>query len=81
MKLPPPLDDGAVIDNVGDWAANKHHFLYRYVDAFTTAMRNKNWSGLYYVDLFAGPGILRLRKSGRLDWGSPLIAAQSRYPF
>jgi three-Cys-motif partner protein len=80
LDLPSPEDDGFLIDDVGDWAAHKHHFLFRYLDAFTTAMRGKKWEGLHYVDLFAGPGVLRLKTSGRLEWGSPLIAAQIPAP-
>jgi three-Cys-motif partner protein len=44
-------------------------------------MRRKRWRGLHYVDLFAGAGMERLEKSRRLDWGSPLIAAQTSYAF
>jgi three-Cys-motif partner protein len=50
------------------------------MDAFTTSMRDK-WGGLHYVDLFAGAGIERLRKSKTLEWGSPMLAAQTRFPF
>jgi three-Cys-motif partner protein len=81
LELPPPEDDGLIIPTVGEWARDKHHFLLRYIDAFTTSMRKKRWSGFHYIDLFAGAGIARLRKSKRLEWGSPLIAAQARYPF
>ena len=81
QELPPPKDDGLVIPEVGDWSKDKHHFLQRYLDAFTTAMKDKQWQGLHYIDLFAGAGIERLEKSRQLDWGSPLLAAQTRYPF
>ena len=53
----------------------------RYIDAFTTSMKGKKWSGLCYIDLFAGAGIERLKMSKELDWGSPLIAAYARRPF
>jgi hypothetical protein len=45
---------------VGPWSAAKHHFLRRYIDAFTTAMRAKGWRGLNYIDLFASAGIERI---------------------
>ena len=80
FELPPPKDDGLFVDAVGNWAADKHHFLCRYIDAFTRAMKDKGWSSLHYVDLFAGPGILRL-EDGSLDWGSPLLGAQSPIRF
>lgn len=81
LELASPEDDGLTIPRVGEWSHDKHHFLLRYIDAFTTAMRGKRWSGLHYIDLFAGAGIERLSQSNRLDWGSPLIAAQSPYAF
>lgn len=80
FQLEPPEDDGLFIPEVGLWSAHKHHFLRRYIDAFTTTMRMKRWSGLHYVDLFAGAGIERLKDNG-LDWGSPLIAAQAPHRF
>lgn len=80
FPLEQPEDDGLYIPEVGPWSASKHHFLRRYIDAFTTAMREKLWSGLHYVDLFAGAGIERIRGGG-LEWGSPLIAAQAPHRF
>lgn len=80
-ELRPPEDDRLHIPGVGGWSRDKHHFLYRYMNAFTTAMRLKEWSGLHYVDLFAGAGIERIRGTGQLEWGSPLLAAQIPHPF
>ena len=54
FQLEPPHDDGLVIPEVGEHSKYKHHFIRRYIDAFTTAMKSKRWSGLHYVDLFAG---------------------------
>ncbi len=78
-KLPPPEDDGLHIPEVGDWSAHKHHFLWRYIDAFTVSMKEK-WK-LHYVDLYAGAGITKLKNSGKLEWGSPLLALQAPKPF
>jgi len=77
----PPIDDGLFITDVRPWSREKHHFLERYIAAFTTAMRGKNWSGLHYIDLFAGAGIERFEDTGALGWGSPLIAAKATHPF
>lgn len=52
----------------------------RYIDVFTTSMKGK-WGSLHYIDLFAGAGIERLENSQKLDWGSPMIAAQAPKPF
>ena len=81
FKLEPPQDDGLYIPEVGEWSKDKHYFLQRYIDAFTNSMKGKAWNGLHYIDLFAGAGIECLKDSQKLDWGSPLIAAQSRNPF
>jgi len=80
-EIPTPKDDGLYIPTVGEWSRDKHYFLMRYIDAFTTSMKKKKWSGLHYIDLFAGAGIERLQTSEELDWGSPLIAAYARPPF
>ncbi len=53
----------------------------RYIDAFVTAMKNKPWAGLHYIDIFAGAGIERLKDSKELDWGSALIAAKAPHSF
>ncbi len=81
FPLEPPNEDGLPTLSVGRWAADKHHFLRRYIDAFTRAMKNKPWNGIHYVELFAGPGVVREKDSGRLFWGSPLIAAQAPTAF
>lgn len=81
FDLLPPEDDGLFIPpDVGPWSADKHYFLRRYMHAFTAAMKPKPWQALHYIDLFACAGIERL-EGGRLEWGSPLIAAQSPVPF
>lgn len=81
FDLPRPADDGLLTPEVGPWSTEKHHFLRRYIDGFTTAMKGKRWSGgLHYIDLFAGAGIERI-KDGPLEWGSSLIAAQAPHPF
>lgn len=77
FELTQPDDDGLYIPDrdVGVWTRDKHHFLQRYLHAFTIAMRKKRWDSLHYIDLFASAGVARVAGYG-LDWGSPLIAAQ-----
>jgi three-Cys-motif partner protein len=58
---------------VGDWTEDKHFYLRRYCDIFTSGMKKK-WPKLLYVDLFAGPGRCRVRPAGTILDGSPLIA-------
>ncbi len=79
-ELAQPVDDGQYIPTVGQWSSDKHYYLARYMDAFTTSMREK-WRNLYYIDLFAGAGIERLKESKVLEWGSPMLAARIRFPF
>lgn len=81
IELTPPVDDGMVIPEVKWWSRDKHHFLRRYIDAFTTAMKSKRWSAINYVDLFSGAGLERIAGTNQLEWGSPLIAAQAPAPF
>ncbi len=81
FDLPDPVDDGFEIPEVGSWSTDKHHFLKRYIDAFTTAMKKKRWSGLHYIDLFASAGIERVEGNDKLEWGSSLIAAQAPHAF
>ena len=80
FELPSPKDDGLYIPTVGEWSRDKHYFLMRYIDIFTTAMKGK-WKGLHYIDLFAGAGIERIRGSNELCWGSPMIAVYAPKPF
>ena len=80
FTLPLPQNDGLYIPTVGKHSSEKHYFLMRYVDIFTTAMKGK-WKGLHYIDLFAGAGIETLRESKELRWGSPMIAANAPKSF
>lgn len=81
LEITAPKDDSLYIPTVGEWSRDKHYYLKRYIDAFTTSMKDKKWSGLHYIDLFAGTGIEKLETSQELDWGSPLIAANAKHPF
>jgi three-Cys-motif partner protein len=77
-----PTDDGFVIPEVGAWAKRKYHFLGRYLEAFNTAMKDKNWpGGRHYIDLFSGAGLARIRGTGELVWSSAMLAARTSVPF
>ncbi|MBI3201456.1 MAG: three-Cys-motif partner protein TcmP, partial [Myxococcales bacterium] len=67
---------------VGIWATDKHHYLRQYIEA-TRAVRAKylepkGHGGAAFIDLFAGPGMVRVRDNGEIRPGSPLIALQHR---
>ena len=82
MSLP---DDGLPIAEVGEWALEKHERLRKYID-ITRAVRRKYTEklradeykgGATYIDLFCGPGRARIRETGAIVDGSPLVAFRS----
>ena len=75
-----PEDDGLTMRPAGSWAADKLDYLARYINVFETSMRNK-WKVRYYIDLLSGPGKNRVRESGEVLLGSPLIALTTQHPF
>ncbi|MBX3405362.1 MAG: three-Cys-motif partner protein TcmP [Phycisphaeraceae bacterium] len=80
VELPDPHDDGLAMPEIGPWGRRKYHFLARYLNIFTTAMKEK-WSQLHYIDLFAGAGFARIRDSNDVVYTSPMIAATLQHPF
>ena len=75
-------DDGLPTRPARSWTEDKLWWWNRYLDITTKALvgRNKWPFELVYVDLFAGPGVLK-HKSGRRIPGSPLVAVQASKPF
>ncbi|HYM15244.1 MAG TPA: three-Cys-motif partner protein TcmP [Dehalococcoidia bacterium] len=72
--------DGLPVRLVQPWAQDKLHFLKRYIDIFTTSMKDK-WPRRVYVDLFAGPGKSVIEGTSQEIDGSPIIALHAKYPF
>lgn len=66
-------EDGLDLRCDHPWALEKHYFIRRYADIFSTGMKRK-WKYRVYIDLFAGPGRSRIPPDAIVD-GSPLIAA------
>lgn len=65
--------DGLPASDVGAWTLEKHERLRKYVDSAhgaRRAFRNRTT----YVDLYCGPGRSRIRETGELIDGSPLVA-------
>ncbi len=75
-----PEDDSLPMRSSGTWAEQKLDYLARYVDVFEKSMRGK-WPYRNYIDLMAGPGKDRVRGSGKILLGSPLLALTAKYPF
>jgi three-Cys-motif partner protein len=66
--------DGLIVRDSDAWAKEKLYYLGRYLKIFSIGMKNK-WAGrLYYCDLFAGPGVCRMRGTEEEMDGSPLVA-------
>jgi len=72
--------DGLPVLQVGPWARDKHHFVADYIGIFATGMKGK-WSNRIYIDLFAGPGMCKVRGTGTEIPGSPLLAMDTKYRF
>ncbi len=60
-------------EGVGSWSDLKYRLIQYYGRLFTKSMRGK-WKGLVYVDLYAGAGQSRVKGTGEILLGSPLIA-------
>lgn len=76
-------DDGLPVRDCGPWTEDKLFFWNEYVSIVTKAMvGNPAWTGgICYVDLFAGPGVCRIRDSLTRLPGSALVAAHAPKPF
>lgn len=79
-KLPPPTDDDLHTPTVGEWGRQKYLRLWNYADIFSQGMK-KSYEHRVYIDLFAGAGKARIRETGELVLGSPLLALSVASPF
>lgn len=77
------IDDGLPTRPAGPWTKDKLWFWNRYIEITTNSMvGHPHWpAGLVYVDLFAGPGICKVRNTGERFPGSALIAAHADKKF
>jgi three-Cys-motif partner protein len=73
-------EDGLPCSDVGAWAEDKYKLVGYYDRLFSTGMKNK-WPTRVYVDLYSGPGFVRVRSTGRMLTGSPLLALGVPDPF
>ena len=61
-----PTGGGGPPDNameVGSWAREKLDCLRKYLHAYTTILSKQRFKGYFYIDAFAGPGALRIRRN------------------
>lgn len=80
VSLPPPQDDGLYCQEVGPWSEDKHRLVLLYDRLFSTAMKGK-WQTRVYIDLYSGPGLVRVRDARKFSWGSPVLALSVPDPF
>ncbi|MBW8310883.1 MAG: three-Cys-motif partner protein TcmP [Rhizobium sp.] len=76
--------DGLRREIVGGWSVDKHKRLKRYVDITRATRRKFDKSGSTYIDLYCGTGRLRIKSTGEVSDGSPLVAyrqSESDSPF
>ncbi len=85
-------EDGLPVCEVGEWALEKHARLRKYIDIYRDVRKKFSPNGARgyrggttYIDLFCGPGRAKVRETGLLIDGSPLVAVKSavagKYPF
>lgn len=81
-----PIDpaDKLPVAEVGEWSVElKHRLLREYVDAIWPA--RAKYSHRAYVDLFSGPGRVKVKATGKIMDGSQLVAwrtsADSKAPY
>lgn len=63
---------GLPILDIGEWSLEKHDLLRKYVDA-SWAARQK-WTHRCFIDLFSGPGRVKVRKSNVVTDGGAVVA-------
>ncbi len=73
-------DDGLTLPEIGRWGKRKYHFLSRYLNLVSTAMKWK-WKHRVYIDLFSGAGFARIRDSDEIVATSAVLAATTSDPF
>jgi three-Cys-motif partner protein len=79
--FPDAQDDGLYYgDDVGAWVEDKHRLVALYQSLFSRGMKNK-WDNRVYIDLYSGPGMVRVRGTRKFLWSSPLLALQAKDPF
>jgi three-Cys-motif partner protein len=73
------FESAGVAYEVGPWAVLKLAALEYYVSLYTTIVKSI-FDRAYYLDLFSGPGLNRIRDGGTVIFGSPLIADRAPAP-
>src|SRR5690606_15990301 len=73
-------DDGLLIDEVGTWSEEKYRLVSAYASIFAASMRKK-YDSLVYIDMYAGPGRVQIKRTTRIYASSPINALNIEPPF
>lgn len=68
------------LPEIGSWGEEKYQLVRCYAQIFASSMKDK-WQCRVYIDLFAGAGKAKIKESGKIVDGSPLIALSVENPF
>lgn len=79
-KLPLATPDDLLLSVTREWSQQKHLRLYHYLNIFGTGIKDR-FTNRVYIDLYAGAGKARIKETGELVLGSPLLALSIRDPF
>ena len=72
--------DELAVNEAGSWAHDKLGVVRKYDPAFGVACQS--WGEWFYVDGLAGSSVNRIaEESGRVVWGTPVIALRATPPF
>lgn len=74
------VEDDLIYEEVGKWSKQKYDLISNYAKIFATGMKNK-WDCRVYIDLFAGPGMSRIKNTNRIIKASPLLSIDIPYKF
>jgi three-Cys-motif partner protein len=75
-----PQEDGLIAPEAGAWTEDKHRLVSLYATLFSSAMKYK-WDERVYIELYAGAGYAKNRKTSKLIFGSPLNALRVKHLF
>ena len=67
------VDDGLILPEVGSWASEKHRKIGYYASIFSASMQAR-WDCRLFIELFSGAGKAKLKDTGKVVLGSPLVA-------
>ena len=80
LEIPFISDDGLATPEIGAWGIYKYRLASLYSSMFARSMRRK-WDYIVYLDLFAGAGHSRIRKTNNIVPAVPMLVLGSEAKF